>query len=353
VVRRPSRGHLLLVPVLVSAIEPEVRSRTSRPAVKQLSRRLSVWGRMRGRITARFLSLICVAMFASGVLCSNAGAVAVGISDNGAAMFSQPSFQRLNIRYARDVVFWNVAVMRNKRPLDAIRGWINAAQQAGVTPLISFGGNGNYIPSWRVYAAAIRAFLHDFPSVKTYTPWNEPDWIYRPALARHPQIAADYFNVLIRWCHRCTIAAGDVYLPAPQLGPWLRTYRRYLHARPRAWALHNYYDVREHNTRQLQALYDAVHPAQIWLTEIGGVERRGHWQFRNQGVFAAARDERYLFWLPNRFHRVTRIYHYQWQGTLATRNTGWDSGLIGPLGGPRPAYWTLAHAAGPRPEPKP
>jgi hypothetical protein len=220
-----------------------------------------------------------------------------------------------------------------------------------VAPLISFAGNGNYVPSWPVYAAAIKAFLHDFPRVKTYTPWNEPDWIYRSKLAGNPKLAADYFNVLIRWCHHCTIAAGDVYLPTPDLGFWLRSYRRYLHARPKAWALHDYYDVREHNTRQLQAMYDAVHPGQIWLTEIGGVERRGHWQFRNQSVFAAARDERFLFSLPRRFHRVARIYHYEWQGTRPSPNTGWDSGLIGPLGVPRPAYWTLAKAAGPRRRP--
>lgn len=275
----------------------------------------------------------------------------MGISDNSPSMFSERSFARLNIRYARDIVVWNVAVMRDRRPLRAVGAWIHAAERAGVAPLISFAGNGNYVPSWPVYAAAIKAFLHDFPRVKTYTPWNEPDWIYRSKLAGNPKLAADYFNVLIRWCHHCTIAAGDVYLPTPDLGFWLRSYRRYLHARPKAWALHDYYDVREHNTRQLQAMYDAVHPGQIWLTEIGGVERRGHWQFRNQSVFAAARDERFLFSLPRRFHRVARIYHYEWQGTRPSPNTGWDSGLIGPLGVPRPAYWTLAKAAGPRRRP--
>lgn len=295
----------------------------------------------RKRIPGLALGL-CILSLAA--LPSTSGAVTVGVSDNWPAMFSQRSFTRLNIHQARDIVVWNVAVMRDKRPLDEVRAWVGAAQAAGVTPMISFAGNGNYIPSWPVYAAAVKAFLHDFPQVKTYTPWNEPDWIYRPALANNPKLAADYFNVLIHWCHHCTIVAGDVYLPTPQLGSWLRSYRRYLHARPRAWALHNYYDVREHNMNQLQALYDAVNPNQIWLTEVSGVERRGHWQFSNQSVFGAARDEAFLFSIPRRYHRVTRIYHYEWQGTSGTG--GWDSGLIGPLGVPRPAYWTFAKAAG-------
>jgi len=300
---------------------------------------------MLSRFARPLLPLICLCAFACAAIPSSAGAVTVGISDNGSAMFTEHNFLRLNIRQARDMVFWNVAVMRDKGPLNAARAWIRAAEKAGVTPLISFAGNGNYVPSWPVYAAAIKAFLHDFPSVKNYTPWNEPDWVYRPGLANNPGLAANYFNVLIHWCHHCTIVAGDVYLPANQLGPWIRTYARYLHARPKAWALHNYYDVRTHTTSQLQTL-ESLTSGQIWLTEISGVERRGHWQFRNQGVFAAARDENFLFSLPRRFHRVTRIYHYQWQGTVDTATTGWDSGLIGPLGVPRPAYWTVAKAAG-------
>jgi hypothetical protein len=213
--------------------------------------------------------------------------------------------------------------------------------------MISFSGNGNYIPSPSVYARAIKAFLHDFPQVKVYTPWNEPDWIYRPALAKHPELAASYFNILIRYCHHCTVVAGDLYLPANQLGPWIRAYRRHLNATPKAWALHNYYDVRTHTTSQLRTMLSLT-SGQIWLTEISGVIRRGHWQYRNQSPAAAGRDEAYLFSLPNRFARVTRIYHYQWQGTVAGPSTGWDSGLIGPGGQPRPAYWVVAKAAGSR-----
>jgi hypothetical protein len=265
----------------------------------------------------------------------------VGVSDNGAAMFTSSAFQSLHAQTARDMVFWNVAVMKNKKYLKLTRAWITAAQNAGVTPLISFTGNGNYIPSVKVYTAAVKAFMRDFPQVKTYTPWNEPDWIYRPALADHPTLAAAYFNVLARHCHHCTIVAGDVYRPSSQLGSWIRAYARGLHYRPAAWALHPYDDIRAHTTAQVRTMMRYT-KGQIWLTEISGVERRGHWQFKNQNVFGANHDERFLFGLPKRFHRITRIYHYQWQGTPAAP---WDSGLLGPGGRPRPAYYTVRSAA--------
>ena len=74
-----------------------------------------------------------------------------------------------------------------------------------------------------------------------------------------------------------------------------------------------------------------------------------YWQYRNQSAAAAGRDEKFLFSLPSRFHRVVRIYHYQWQGTRPSPQTGWDSGLLYPNGTPRPAYYVLAQAAGKRP----
>jgi hypothetical protein len=292
------------------------------------------------------LPLACAGALSGATLTGAASAkLVVGVSDNGAAMFSSSRFIAAHVQTARDVVFWNVAVIRNKKALNLTRTWIRAAEQAGVQPLISFGGNGNYIPTVAQYTRAVKAFVRDFPSVKLYTAWNEPDWIYRPALANHPTLAAAYFNALVRSCRHCTVAAGEVYRPASDgLASWIRAYKRGLRYRPAAWAIHNYDDVRGHKTDQLRAL-ESVTKGPIWLTEISGVERRGHWQFKNQNVFGANRDERFLFSLPKRFHRISRIYHFEWQGTVDTPHTGWDSGLIGPGGVPRPAYYTLRSAA--------
>jgi hypothetical protein len=289
----------------------------------------------------RALTIVISAFAALAVVPSAGSAVVVGVGDPRASMFSDPSFRALNVHEARLIVPWDVAIRRSQRAtLQAAGTWLQATRAAGVTPLISFGGDTSYIPTVSQYTNAVRAFRHRFPAVTRYTAWNEPDWPYR-SLSRRPRLAASYFNALHNQCHRCLILAGDVFLPSQQLGPWLRSYRAGLRYRPSGWALHNYDDVRSHTTGQLRTLLSLT-AGPVWLDEISGVERRGHWQFRNQSDAAAGRDERFLFSLAHRFHRVSRIYHYEWQGVTTA---GWDSGLISPTGAKRPAYFTVKAAA--------
>ena len=258
-------------------------------------------------------------------------------------MFQDQRFLALHIHQARLTLAWDVATTTNKArsgELAFARMWISEAQAAHVHTMVSFSGAGNYIPTVSQYKRAVKAFIHHFPNVKTYTPWNEPDWIYR-SLSKHPKKAASFFNALHQVCHRCKVLAGDVYLPAKQLRPWIKKYMKGLHYKPYGWALHNYNDVRSHTTKQLQVLLDLT-SGPIWLTEISGVERRGHWQYKNQSAKAAGRDEKFLFRLPHRFHRVARIYHYLWQGAVGA---GWDSGLVSPTGQLRPAYYVVKKAS--------
>lgn len=292
-------------------------------------------------LTRKALLSVATALVCVVAVPAAASAVVVGIGDQSPAMFSDPAFSALNIREARLTVAWNVAVARSqRRALAAAKGWINAAKADGVAPLISFSGNGNYVPTVPQYTSAVRAFIKRFPTIKRYTPWNEPDWVYR-SISRHPLLAASFFNSLVRSCHGCTVLAGDLYLPAQQLGPWLRAYKKGLRFRPAGWALHNYYDVRAHNTAQLQVMLKQT-SGPIWLDEISGVERRGHWQYRNQSAPAAGRDEAFLFSLARRFPRISRIYHYQWR---AVPIAGWDSGLLAPNGQRRPAYTVVQNAS--------
>jgi hypothetical protein len=283
--------------------------------------------------------MLCLTLALPGA--ASAG-LTVGVNDNGYSFFSDPLFTKLHVRVARMGVPWDVAIKQDKRQLNYDRAWLTWAKMDHVTPLISFGldGGSTYIPSTAKYRAAVQKFLRTFPSVRNYTAWNEPDWIYR-TLSRNPAQAAAYFNTLTVLCRSCTIAAGDLYLPVPHLGPWLQKYARALHYRPKAWALHPYDDVRGHKTAQIQTFMKYTR-GPVWLDEISGVESRGHWHFPDrQSVAAAGRDERFLFALPKRFHRITAIYHYQWR---AVPHVGWDSGLLGTDGKPRPAYSTFAAA---------
>jgi hypothetical protein len=287
-----------------------------------------------------------------------AGGVVIGIADQSPGMFFDPRFSKLGITTARDVVPWDIVTRRADRPyLAAFRGWLRAAENANVTPLISFGADftnpaANFVPTVSQYRSAVQAFLKAFPQLNTFTAWNEPDFVYR-SLARHPSLAAGYFNALFELCHHCTVLAGEVYLPtaaavprsasasffngvAP-LGPWLRAYIRGLRHRPAGWALHDYTEVRGRNTLQLRIVISMT-SGPIWLDETGGVLRRGHWWYPNQSATAAAKDEQFLLSLTERYHRIARIYHYEWKGATTA---GWDSGLISPTGSPRPAYTAL------------
>jgi Glycosyl hydrolase catalytic core len=297
--------------------------------------------------------LSIVATLGCGVaLPATASAVVIGIGDTNPSMFSDPRLAALHISTARYTIPWDVVTRPADRgDLAAFRAWLSDAETAHVNPLISFGADytnpaANYVPTVSQYKNAVKAFLKDFPQIKLYTAWNEPDFSYR-TLARNPALAANYFNALYEMCHGCTVLAGDVYLPATgvatidhavaRLGPWLRAYVKGLHHKPAGWALHDYTEIRARNTSQLQTLMSMT-SGPIWLDETGGVLRRGHWQYPNQSAAAAAKDEQYLLSLTKRYHRIARIYHYQWQGNPSA---GWDSGLIAPNGQIRPAYTVL------------
>jgi Glycosyl hydrolase catalytic core len=317
--------------------------------------------RMSKRMLRVIVSIVCAVSFGAAASAASASVV-IGIGDANTAMFSSPRFQALGMTTARYVIPWDVVTRgADKGDLAAFRAWLSAAQADNVTPLISFGADytnpaANYVPTVGQYETAVKAFLKDFPQIKDYTAWNEPDFSYR-TLARTPALAANYFNALYDLCRGCAVLAGDVYLPGTgtryidhamaTLRPWLSAYVKGIHHRPAGWALHDYTEVRAHNTSQLQIL-QSLTKGPIWLDETGGVLRRGHWQYRNQSAAAAAKDEQFLLSLTNRYHRIARIYHYQWQANPAA---GWDSGLLAANGSPRPAYtvllnWMKSHRSG-------
>jgi hypothetical protein len=61
-------------------------------------------------------------------------------------------------------------------------------------------------------------------------------------------------------------------------------------------------------------------------------------EFRNSPR-AAAKALRHVLRLACLSRRIRRVYVYNWQAPLVV--TGWDSGIVGPRGRPRPAYHVL------------
>jgi hypothetical protein len=104
---------------------------------------------LRYKLLRAILPVLCLSACAAAP--SGAGAVTVGISDSSPAMFSNSLFNALKLHQARLLVDWNAAVMPNHAALNAAGAWIQAAQAAGVSPLVDFtadpGTAGNFIPS--------------------------------------------------------------------------------------------------------------------------------------------------------------------------------------------------------------
>jgi hypothetical protein len=294
---------------------------------------ISRWSSLRSKVLLPVLAALAFGALAP----AHASAVTLGVGGISPEGLRSPLFLALGLREARVGVAWNAAVTRDPTARRQFAAWLKAAHAAGVTPLVSFSREG-IAPDPAHYGRAVRAFVKMFPQVRRYTPWNEPDWRSGP-VARHPQLAAAYYNALRGACRGCIVLAGDVFLPAEQLRPWLARYVKALHGTPVGWALHNYRDVREHSTKQLRVLMSLTR-GPIWLDETAGVLKRGHW--RTESRAAAAGDERFLLSLARRYPRISRIYHYEWQN--APTDT-WDSALINANGTPRPAYQVLAAAA--------
>src|SRR5438093_1345915 len=272
-----------------------------------------------------------------------ARAKAIGIGDQGAAMFDAPLFRSLSIDKARRVVPWDVMQIRSEVQLtDA---WLAAARRAGVEPFISFGAsrrNPAKLPSVAHFRAAFQAFRRRYPQVRVYAPWNEVNHKSQPT-AGHPDRAAAFYEVVRAGCPGCTVVAADV-LDQQGFTRYLARFRRATSGpTPQVWGLHNYSDTNRFRTRGTRAMLRAV-PGQIWVTETGGVARFGRsFPFNLQ---RQARATAYTFKLLELSPRIRRLYVYNWAG--APPGARFDAGLTNADGSPRPAHRTPERQLSPR-----
>lgn len=277
---------------------------------------------------------------------ASSGATVVGIGDQKPETFTDPLFQALKVKRSRYITPWNsLLVPEEAARLDA---WIKAARAGGIKEtLIVFShargdecrnGRGCSLPSVRSYTRAFKAFHRKYPQVKTVSPWDEINSLTQPT-AKNPRRAAEYYNVVNRYCRGCKVVAADIQDLSPRsMTSYLKRFLPYVKGKPKYWGLHNYTDTNRSRTSGTKTMLKLVR-GEIWLTETGGIFKRGG--TGNTLPASGSRQGRATNFLftrlvrPNR-KRITRVYLYQWKVTNAADR--FDAGLVNPDGTAREAY---------------
>jgi hypothetical protein len=296
-------------------------------------------------------TFLLAAIVAALVLAAPANAnYRVGISEQDARVFDQPAWQALKLKRVRYVIPWDY--YKDAGQTAEADLFMRLADQRNQDVLVMFTArrgcwNGKRYsrskvcraPSTRRYKSAVRKFRRDFPSVKTFAPWNEANHASQPT-AKSPKRAAQYYSVLRRECKKCTILAADV-LDQSNVRSYLRSFIRYSKNKGRLWGLHNYKDVNRRQSKGLRNVLRTV-PGQVWLTETGGITTFETSGFKTSDRRAASATK-YMFKLADRYDKrkrgykskLTRLYVYRWFGEPGGN---FDSGLMNPDGSPRPAF---------------
>ncbi|MBA2505459.1 MAG: hypothetical protein H0V29_05870 [Thermoleophilaceae bacterium] len=298
--------------------------------------------------------VLAATAIACGASAAPAAAVSVptfGIGDQKPTMFNDPLFRDLGVRRTRIFVPWNVALVPGERA--RFETWLTEARGAGTEPLVAFNHSREAqcprkncrVPSVKQYKRAFLAFKRKFGrKVRVVSPWNEANHQTQPT-GKNPKRAAEFYNIVQRYCRGCRIVALDL-LDSGNQRRYLRTFMRYAKKKPRYIGLHNYSDVNRRRTSGLKRLISEIkrdkrlRRTQIWLTETGGIVRfetdSGKVPFRFSPARAASRTN-YLFKVAREYRRnVRRVYLYQWN--IDTSGNRFDAGLIDENGRKRPAY---------------
>jgi hypothetical protein len=315
------------------------------------------------------LVLLSACLLALAVPAAKASAAPiVGISENQPTMFSDPLFTSLGVKQARVVVAWDL-MQTGGYDLTRVTQYIQAAQAAGVEPLIAFEharGDAskcnlrkNYkakickLPSATQYETAIKAFFTAFPSVKVVAPWNEANHFTQPT-SRDPKAAARFTDIAAKACPSCTIVVADMLDQADDATSskptfknttkYIKAFRKALKTKRTICGIHNYSDVNRFRTTGTKALEKALGCSQYWLTETGGLYKFGSfWSKKTyKGCKSATacqlKATKYLFSSAAKNKKIKRIYVYTWFGGVGTK---FDAGLVAG-GEKRPAYDEVA-----------
>jgi hypothetical protein len=270
----------------------------------------------------------------------------VGIGDEHAEMFSNPLYRQLHTKIARLIVAYDVVA--HPYFLKQAYTWIHDAEAQHVQVLVAFYHSeysATRLPSVALYQHDVQKFLKLFPYVKQYQSWDESNRGNVPHAFSSPsgELAARYYQALLRVCKGCTVLGLDV-LDAANIGPTLEYISEFkreigrLHTiMPKYWGLHNYSDVNRFESWRTRELANAL-GGQVWLTETGGIVQFGG-SFPNNhgsGLTRSAQALRYMFSVASSVSRVKRLYIFDWTGGVTS--TRFDAGLMDAHYSPRPGY---------------
>lgn len=268
----------------------------------------------------------------------------IGIADQKADLFGDARFQGLGVRHVRRSIPWDA--MRYGWQVAELDEWLNAAQAAGVTPLITFArsrhaSRRHLVPTPAQVLSAFRAFRQRYPWVTEFAASNESNHGGEPT-HRRPDLAARYYVGMKRACVSCKILAADL-LDIGNMVSWVRRFIRAAGHQPRYWGFHNYVSANRFQTKATRDLL-RVTTGEIWFTEVGGlVKRRSTFRGKvklKEGSAHAAKVTRFIFQRLARLSpRIKRVYLYHWNAEGP--RSSWDSGLLGSDGRPRPAFGVL------------
>jgi hypothetical protein len=254
----------------------------------------------------------------------------VGIGDQIPTNYQDPKMKGLGLKTARLALAWDW--YKHPDSVAHANWWMSTVTAARLKPLITFNrnwgsGGGRKIPSLKQYRYSFKLLRQQFPQVREFSPWNEPNAKEQP-FYRKPAAAAKLYNAMRAACRSCTVVAADIN-DGPNMTSWLRVYKRHIKGRAKVWALHNYKDST--TSRGTTRLFLRLVRGSVWLTETGGLTNRG-------GLKGQARAVKRVFTLARSMHRIKRVYFYQWR---AVRKSHWDSAFLTRTGKKRPAFYTL------------
>lgn len=298
------------------------------------------------------LLLVLAAVLAVPASASAKVNVAVGVGDQSAKMFADPSYKALGLKKTRYFIHWDAA--RNPTELAKADAFVRAANASGVKVLMHLSTNNltakqARLPSVAEYAVAAKALIARYrpAGVREWGVWNEVNHNTQPTY-KSAKRAAEFYKSFRGLCSGCTIVALDV-LDQRGVEGYIRQWLAAAGSAgktARIVGIHNYSQVNRRITekkasntypgtaRIIKAIRKQNKVAKFWYTETGGVVNFGGSLPCNKN--RAASRTRFMFDLLKTYDKqIDRLYSYNWYGAGCN---GFDAGLVEANGTPRPAY---------------